>query len=60
MAAAALLGLVADGVERGGRQLGAQPHAVDDVFDAGGAKARRHGRTLYSERRPECPAAAEA
>ena len=38
-----LLGLVADGVERGGRQPGAQGVAVHDVLEPGGAKAGRHG-----------------
>jgi hypothetical protein len=36
------LGLVADQVEGGGRQTGAQGVAVDDVFQRGGAKATGH------------------
>ena len=41
--AAALLGLVAQRVERGGRQPRAQGVAVHDVLEPGGAKAGRHG-----------------
>jgi hypothetical protein len=51
--------LVADGVERGCRELGAQPHAVDDVFDAGRSQAGWHGQGLYSDPRPDCPATRE-
>ena len=43
---APLLGLVSQGVEGGGGQLRAKTVAVDDVFDAGGAKATGHGCKL--------------
>ncbi len=43
----ALLGLVADGVQGRGGQLGAQLDAVDDVLDAGRAKSgRAHARYI--------------
>ena len=42
--AAALLGLVAGGVQGRRRELGAQADAVDDIFQARGTQAWRHGK----------------
>ena len=39
----ALLARIADGAQGRGRQLVAQLHAVDDIFDSGWTQARRHG-----------------